>query len=130
MSGKICSGENLGYDPALDSIGREHLYPYNHHAMAALPVWTRVMEYYEEHHGRPKDFNPPEGLTFTETCLETGLLAGPNCPKVIEDVFVIGTEPHELCRAHDQHQDPGRDFRRLDHQLYPREDWRGKTQSR
>jgi hypothetical protein len=35
MSGKICSGENLGYDPALDSIGRERLYPSNHHAMAA-----------------------------------------------------------------------------------------------
>ena len=35
MSGKICSWENLGYDPGLDSIGRERLYPSNRHAMAA-----------------------------------------------------------------------------------------------
>ena len=35
MTGRMCSWENLGYDPALDSIGRERLYPSNRHAMAA-----------------------------------------------------------------------------------------------
>ena len=42
MSGKICSWENFGYDPGLDSIGRERLYPSNRRAMAA---------YREEHAG-------------------------------------------------------------------------------
>ncbi len=92
-------------------------------AMAALPVWARVMKDYESRYGKPRDFNPPEGLVFAETCLETGLLAGPNCPDVIEDVFIAGTAPQQICRTHDEPSKPGRDFRRLDHQLYPREDW-------
>lgn len=92
-------------------------------AMAALPVWAQVMNHFEKQHGKPPDFSPPEGLTFAETCLETGLLAGPNCGEVIKDVFVIGTEPREICQAHETHGPPARDFRRLDHQLYPQEEW-------
>ncbi len=92
-------------------------------AMAALPIWAQLMRHYEEHHGKPPAFSPPEGLTFLETCLETGLLPGPHCAEVIEDVFLPGTEPSEVCRAHETHGPPARDFRRLDHQLHPQEDW-------
>ena len=31
---------------------------------------------------------------------ETGLLAGPDCPKTISEAFIAGTEPTELCHAH------------------------------
>jgi len=119
----LAIGVWVGFDLRMPIGGRQS----GTGAMAALPVWARVMKYYESRRGQPKDFNPPEELAFTETCLETGLLAGPHCPEVIEDVFLLGTAPHEQCRAHEEQRDPGRDFRRLDHQLYPREEWIGKV---
>jgi penicillin-binding protein 1A len=42
----------------------------------------------------------PEGIVYVQVDSETGLLAGPRCPKTRSEAFVAGTEPREICGAH------------------------------
>jgi len=91
-------------------------------AMAALPIWAQLMKAATE--GRaPRDFDMPDGLVRARTCLDSGLLASPDCPDVVEDVFVPGTEPQETCRMHRGIAEPGGEFEDLDRQLLRRERW-------
>ena len=67
---------------------------------AALPIWVDFMK--AALGGRkPTPFpTPPEGIVFVDIDKETGLLAGPGCPKTRTEAFVAGTEPREPCGAH------------------------------
>ena len=67
---------------------------------AALPIWVDFMK--AALGGRkPTPFPaPPEGIVFVDIDKETGLLAGPGCPKTRTEAFVAGTEPREPCGAH------------------------------
>ncbi len=68
-------------------------------ARAALPIWTQFMK--TALAGRASvPFDVPAGITFVEIDAETGKLAGPNCPKIISESFIAGTEPHETCDLH------------------------------
>ncbi len=50
--------------------------------------------------------NPPLGFTAPETlirqriCPESGLLVSSECPGTIEEIFIPGTEPKDICRRH------------------------------
>lgn len=95
-------------------------------AMAALPVWSQVMKFAENRYGN-QDFPVPDGLTFTRTCLVSGLLATPHCTEPVDDVFVTGTEPLEYCQIHSGGQVPAEgDFQQLDRQTMPRDRWEDK----
>jgi penicillin-binding protein 1B len=67
---------------------------------AALPIWVDFMK--AALGGRkPTPFPPPpEGIVLVDIDKETGLLAGPGCPKTRTEAFVAGTEPREPCGAH------------------------------
>jgi penicillin-binding protein 1B len=68
-------------------------------ARAALPIWTQFMK--AALAGRASvPFDAPGGITSVSIDAETGKLAGPNCPTVIDEVFLDGTEPHEVCELH------------------------------
>src|SRR6185436_9842141 len=68
-------------------------------ARAALPIWTQFMR--AALAGRASvPFEAPEGITFMEIDADTGKLATPRCPKVINEAFLTGTEPHEVCELH------------------------------
>jgi penicillin-binding protein 1B len=68
-------------------------------ARAALPIWTLFMK--NALAGRASvPFTVPDGITFVSIDAETGKLAGPNCPKVISESFIAGTEPREICELH------------------------------
>ena len=68
-------------------------------ARAALPIWTQFMK--SALAGRASvRFAVPAGITFAEIDAQTGKLATPNCPKVISESFIAGTEPRELCELH------------------------------
>ena len=43
---------------------------------------------------------PSANVVFVEIDTETGLLAGPYCPKTLAEAFIAGTEPIELCQWH------------------------------
>jgi penicillin-binding protein 1B len=68
-------------------------------ARSALPIWADFMmraarQYpYSSAH----EFHVPPGIVSEEICAETGQLAGPNCPKVRNEVFISGTEPTAVC---------------------------------
>ena len=65
-------------------------------AQAALPIWTDFMIHaLAGHESIP--FEVPPGITFVNIDPETGKLAGPNCPRVFTEAFILGTEPTEFC---------------------------------
>jgi membrane carboxypeptidase/penicillin-binding protein len=69
-------------------------------ARAALPIWVEFMKAAVAGvKQRPFDV-PAENVIFVDIDKETGLLAGPNCPKRRSEAFIVGTEPTEVCRAH------------------------------
>jgi len=68
-------------------------------SQAALPIWTAFMR--NALAGRSnRGFAAPPGVVFAEIDPETGQLAGPLCPKVIQEAFLEGTEPAVSCDRH------------------------------
>jgi penicillin-binding protein 1B len=68
-------------------------------ARAALPIWTQFMK--GALAGRASvPFAVPDGIVFVDIDAQTGKLATPNCPKVISESFIAGTEPREVCDLH------------------------------
>jgi penicillin-binding protein 1B len=68
-------------------------------ARAALPIWTQFMK--TALAGRASvPFDVPEGISFANIDAETGKLATPLCPKVINESFLTGTEPTLVCDVH------------------------------
>ncbi len=68
---------------------------------AALPIWVDFMKAALAGQPSVRFPAPPEDIIFVQIDRETGLLAGPNCPKTRSEAFVAGTEPREVCVAHD-----------------------------
>ncbi|HTM02693.1 MAG TPA: PBP1A family penicillin-binding protein [Vicinamibacterales bacterium] len=66
---------------------------------AALPIWTQFMKRVLAGHGN-RQFEAPEGITFVEIDKDTGKLATPNCPHVMTESFLSGSEPNEYCEVH------------------------------
>ncbi len=95
-------------------------------AHAALPIWSKVMKFGADTYGT-RNFEAPEGLIFPRTCLDSGLLATPDCPDQIDDVFVISTEPTEYCQIHTGTDPTDGDFKQLDQRAMPRDHWTKET---
>jgi penicillin-binding protein 1B len=66
---------------------------------AALPIWTTFMMRALAGRDSPS-FAAPVGVAFVEIDRDTGLLAGPACPRVFSESFIGGTEPREACHLH------------------------------
>ncbi len=67
-------------------------------AKSALPIWTEFMK----RAAKRAEYRQPlgkiaPGITMARIDADTGLLAGPNCPKVRMEYFLRGTEPREIC---------------------------------
>ncbi len=68
-------------------------------AQAALPIWTQfMMRALAGHASVP--FDPPDGITFVNIDSDTGKLALPSCPHVLQEAFLAGTEPVQVCELH------------------------------
>lgn len=69
-------------------------------ARVALPVWTEFMK--AAHSDLPQEpFEAPPGVVGRVICVESGALAGPDCPETMQEVFVQGTEPVRQCGIHE-----------------------------
>ena len=68
-------------------------------SQAALPIWTAFMTRALAGRESPA-FQVPQGVAFVEIDRDTGLLAGPTCPRVFSEAFIQGTEPKETCHLH------------------------------
>jgi len=71
-------------------------------AKAALPIWTEFMKRAHRHreYRGVQPFSPPDGVAIVDIDPQTGQLATATCPKVIQEVFIAGTQPVELCHLH------------------------------
>jgi len=89
-------------------------------AGAALPIWVDFMKAvydtssnnYFSKNSIP-DFYVPDGIVYTKICGETGLLATPNCPKIVEEVFISDNRPTEYCDLHKGKKDI-KNFEKID----------------
>ena len=68
-------------------------------AAAALPAWCGFMNEAVKVYGA-EEFAPPEGALMVTTCVESGLLATPGCPRKVTDAYEPGTEPTKYCTLH------------------------------
>jgi penicillin-binding protein 1B len=68
-------------------------------AQAALPIWTAFMKDALAGRSSPS-FSVPDGVSFVEIDRDTGQMATPTCPRVINEVFLAGTEPLVACELH------------------------------
>ncbi|MEW6379878.1 MAG: PBP1A family penicillin-binding protein [bacterium] len=66
---------------------------------AACPIWVNFMS--RALANQPaSNFPVPGGITFENIDADTGLLATPDCRRVILEAFREGTEPDRFCNAH------------------------------
>ena len=68
---------------------------------AAAPIWGEFMKRavaLPEYH-TTGDFEPPDGVVAQEIDPDTGMLAAPACPKMVQEFFVEGTQPTQYCDA-------------------------------
>jgi penicillin-binding protein 1B len=68
-------------------------------SQAALPIWTQFMKAAVGGHQSPW-FDAPDGVSWAEIDRETGQLAAPFCPRIINSPFLSGTEPVDGCQQH------------------------------
>jgi membrane peptidoglycan carboxypeptidase len=65
----------------------------------AAYVWNDVMR--AAHEGLPvKPFERPDGLVEEYVCAISGLLPTEDCPNVVKEIFIAGTEPQVTCNIH------------------------------
>jgi penicillin-binding protein 1B len=61
-------------------------------AQAALPIWTEFMK--RALAGHPSvNFRVPDGIVFADIDRDTGTLATPECPRIVTEAFLQGTQP-------------------------------------
>jgi penicillin-binding protein 1B len=68
-------------------------------ARSALPIWSDFMKRASKSHpySSAHDFRMPSGVTTAEICAASGNLAGSRCLRVLNEVFISGTEPTSTC---------------------------------
>jgi membrane carboxypeptidase/penicillin-binding protein len=66
---------------------------------AALPIWTSFMLRALAGH-TSQSFSVPDSVVFAEIDPETGYLAGPGCPHTLNESFMPGTAPTQICPTH------------------------------
>ncbi len=93
----LTCGVWVGYDER-QSLGKKQT-----GGETAAPIWAEFMKAATA--GKPaKDFEPPKGsdtdFVTKKICLDSGLLAGANCPRTRDEVFKKETAPTKFCNLH------------------------------
>ncbi len=66
---------------------------------AAVPVFADIMTFLYRQ-ADPVPFKTPKGVKRVKVCGYSGMKPTPFCPSTIDEVFMRGTEPKELCTFH------------------------------
>jgi penicillin-binding protein 1B len=77
-------------------------------ARSALPIWTEFMKRAAQMgaYRNAKEFPMPDGIAQARICLDSGKLAGDQCPNTRDEFFVSGSEPAEKCDLHQMEDAP------------------------
>jgi membrane peptidoglycan carboxypeptidase len=78
----------------------------------AAPIFGAVMKYALTDRGVPvQEFERPPGIVERSVCWESGLLPTPECGRVVNEIFIQGTEPTQydtVWRAFEINRDNGK----------------------
>ncbi|MDP8207126.1 MAG: PBP1A family penicillin-binding protein [Candidatus Electryonea clarkiae] len=86
----------VGFDDPQKSLGL-----HQNGSKVALPIWAIFMrELYKTKKYPWIDFEKPVGVVRVKICEDSGELAGPYCPQLIDEVFRRGDEPSSPCSKH------------------------------
>jgi penicillin-binding protein 1A len=93
----LACGVWLGYDER-QSLGKKQT-----GGEAAAPIWAEFMKAATT--GKPaRDFEPPKGMesdfVHKRICMDSGLLATANCPRVRDEICTKETAPTRYCTMH------------------------------
>ncbi len=71
-------------------------------ARSALPIWTDFMKRASRMgaYRNAKEFPAPSGVVSANICIDSGMLAGDQCPNTRNEFFVAGSEPAVKCDLH------------------------------
>jgi penicillin-binding protein 1B len=71
-------------------------------ARSALPIWTEFMKRASRMgaYRNAKEFPMPAGIVQAKICIDSGKLAGDQCPNTRDEFFVSGSEPMVKCDLH------------------------------
>jgi penicillin-binding protein 1B len=77
-------------------------------ARSALPIWTDFMKRAARMgaYRNAKEFPAPSGIVSANICLDSGKLAGDQCPNTRGEFFVSGSEPTVKCDMHKLEEAP------------------------
>jgi penicillin-binding protein 1B len=77
-------------------------------AKSALPIWTEFMKRASRMgaYRDAKEFPMLNGIAQARICLQSGKLAGDQCPDTRVQYFVSGTQPTEQCDMHQNAASP------------------------
>lgn len=62
----------------------------------ASPIWNKIMLLLLDDKN-PHRFTMPENMIKVKICATTGTLPCSACPKIVEEIFVKGTQPQKAC---------------------------------
>jgi 1A family penicillin-binding protein len=68
-------------------------------ARRAAPIFANFIEAALKERP-PADFEAPEGVVSVYVDPESGMLAGPGCPRPVLETYLTGTQPEEFCPLH------------------------------
>ncbi|MFZ0389515.1 MAG: PBP1A family penicillin-binding protein [Calditrichia bacterium] len=92
----LTAGVWVGLDDPQVSLG-----PGETGSMAALPFWADFMKCVYEQIDMPEgNFPQPPDVIRLKVCEESGQLATPFCPNVVEEVFKVKYHPTTECELH------------------------------
>jgi penicillin-binding protein 1A len=93
---QIVAGIWVGMDDQTISLGEDRT-----GAVVALPIWAPFMRMAHDTLKLPvENFNQPPGVVRMKVCLDSKFEAAQSCPRVIEEVFLKGSEPIQSCDIH------------------------------
>lgn len=76
---------------------------------SSAPIWGEFMKRAVAlpQYRNTADFEPPEGIVEQSIDPDTGMLAAPACPKMVEEYFISGTQPTQYCDSANRASDGG-----------------------
>jgi len=86
----------VGFDDQSTSLGKGQ-----NGALTALPIWAPFMKMAHDSLQLPlKDFQKPDGVVNLQICADTKKIATPNCPKILDEIFLKELAPSDTCNIH------------------------------
>ncbi len=93
---QIAASVWVGFDDQRTSLGKGQ-----NGALTALPIWAPFMKMAHDSLKLPlKDFTMPDGVVKLRICSETKKIATPNCPKILDEIFLKELAPKDTCDIH------------------------------